>query len=104
MSTFQDAAYGHLDEREAYVRGLLSGMRHSVVDFQATEAEIARVHEEYALGISDPAERLIARQRADSDARVTTAIGNGAWYRDRAQTYALAYLVERDVDDRKARR
>jgi hypothetical protein len=91
-------------EREAFVRGLLADMRHSIVDLRDTEDTIRQVQAEYARDVTDDADRIIQRQRADRDARVTTAIGLGVWYRDRAQTFALAYMVERDVDDRKARR
>jgi Mg2+ and Co2+ transporter CorA len=95
----------HAEQRETYIRGLLGDMRASIMNLRDTEKTVADVHDEYAAKASDTElGRIIARQCADADARVTTAIGNGAWYRDRAQTFALAYLVERDVDDRKARR
>lgn len=93
------------DDREEYVRGLLGDMRASVMDLRDTEKEIADVHEEYrAEAADDRLSRLIARQRADADARVESAVRLGAWHRDRVQTFALAYLAERDADDRKARR
>lgn len=92
-------------DRDVYCRELLGEMRRSLVDLRDTEDTYRRVHAEYAAEADDTkAGRLIARQRADRDARVTTAIGLGAYYRDRTQTFALAYLVERDVDDRAARR
>lgn len=92
-------------ERQAYVLGLLSDMRESLMDLRDTEQTYRDVQAEYAAEADGTrAGRLLARQKADSDARVTAAVGLGAWHRDRAQTFALAYLVERDVDDRKGRR
>ncbi len=91
------------EERETYIRGLLGDMRASVLDLRGTEKTYRDVHAEYQRGGGDRAARIIARQRADLDARVVTAVGLGAYYRDRVQTFALAYLVERDVDDRARR-
>lgn len=94
----------HAEQREEYVRGLLGDLRKAIWNLRDTEAVHRAVHAEYQEGAGDAAARVIAKQCADNDVRVTTANSHGAWYRDLAQTYALAYLVERDVDDRKARR
>lgn len=93
------------DDREEYVRGLLGDMRRSIGDLRDTEATHREVHAEYAAEAEDTeASRILARQLADGDVRVTTAVSQGAYYARRARTFALAYIAERDVDDRKARR
>lgn len=94
-----------MSDREDYVRGLLGDMRASVMDLRDTEKTHRDVHAEYAADAEDSKlGRLIARQRADTDARLTNADALGAWHRDRVKTFALAYLAERDADDRNARR
>lgn len=93
------------DARETYVRGLLGDMRASILDLRDTEKVHRDVHAEYQADAADTeTARIIARQRADADIRVTTAVGQGVFYARRVRTFALAYLAERDVDDRKARR
>lgn len=93
------------DDREEYVRGLLGDMRASILDLRDAEALHRRVHEDFAADAADdPAAQLLARQRADTDARVTAAAALGEYYARRVRTFALAYLAERDADDRKARR
>jgi hypothetical protein len=109
VSDFDDALaevqQSFRSDREEYIRELLGETRRSVADLRDTEDTYRRVHAEYAAEADGTrAGRLLARQKADSDARVTASVGLGAWHRDRAQTFALAYLVERDVDDRRGRR
>ena len=94
-----------MSDREDYVRHLLAEHRESLAKAEATEAAYTAVHEEYRekaapVRIGEITARLIA----DADPRVVKAVGDGAYYHRRAHVYALAYQVERDVDDRKARR
>lgn len=88
-------------DREDYVRDLLGDHRRAVEAFRQTEADYAAVQAYYDKAKGPGA---LADALTRSDVRAQTASEHGAWHRARADTFALSYLVERDVDDRKARR
>lgn len=85
---------------------LVSELRDSVYRSEESEAAYRRrVDQHIAKAATIPGRSKVdAEVRASTDSIVRGAASDGAYYRDRAQMYALAYLVERDVDDRKARR
>ncbi len=89
------------DDREQYVRDLLGEHRKAVLAFRRTEVVYAEVQAAYDKRHGAGA---LADQMTRNDVRAQAAASDGGWHRARADTFALSYLVERDVDDRKARR
>lgn len=91
--------------REDYVGHLLDEHRTSLARAEASEETYRqRVEQHIAEGARVGRKAVDCEVRASTDAIVRGAAADGTFYRDRAATYALAYLAERDADDRKAQR
>lgn len=91
--------------REDYVAHLLDEHRISLARAEASEETYrTRIDQHIDEGARVGRKAVDCEVRASTDAIVRGAAADGTFYRDRAATYALAYLVERNVDDRKDRR
>lgn len=68
----------------------LRQMAMSIQRWEGTEEQYSEVFAAYEARYG---EGWIADVRGGDDARVRTARGDGGWYRDRAQTYALGAIA-----------
>lgn len=69
----------------------LRGMATSVQRWEASEDVYAAVVDAHKAKF--PESEILAEQRAATHPDLRTAVGDGAFYRDRAQTYALGAIA-----------
>lgn len=68
----------------------LRGMAKSIQGWEGTEETYSGVFDQYE---AQYGKGWLADVKAGSDPQILQARGDGGWYRDRAQTYALGALV-----------
>lgn len=85
-----------MSDRDATLQHYLDEVRLSIKRSEESEATYrTRVDQHIAQAATIPGRSKVdAEVRASSDAIVRGAASDGAFYRDRAQTYALAFLAE----------
>ncbi len=84
-----------MSDRDATLQHLLDEVRLSIKRSEESEATYrSRVAQHVARGAEVGRSTVESEVRASSDAIVRGAASDGAYYRDRAQTYALAFLAE----------
>lgn len=85
------------DRLEHYI----AEMRASIARSESAEDTYRRrVEEHVTTGRAVGRKRVDSEVRASSDAIVRGAVADGAFYRDRAKTYALAILAEHALEGR----
>ena len=84
-----------MTSRSQYVESLYDEMRSSLARSEAAEETYRqRVEQHIAQGAKVGRSAVDCEVRASTDAIVVGARADGAYYRDRARTYGIAYLVE----------
>lgn len=84
-----------MSDREDYMRHLLDEVHSSIERSEKSEETYrARVDRHIAEGREAGRNVAASEVRASTDSVVRGAASDGAFYRDRAQTYSLAFLAE----------
>lgn len=91
-----DPRWWLVSDRDSYLRHLLAELRDSVYRSEESEATYrTRVDQHIAQAATIRGRSKVdAEVRASTDSIVRGAASDGAFYRDRAKTYALAFLAE----------